>query len=100
MQKKLHHMLRAPKYPTQSSAKNVYSQSNFTPENNIEGGGKNNEHFPYEKRILKAPKSLLWNVDSNEQRLVLYLPNLFFCFKTSYCIPTSPKLEIAIQLIV
>jgi hypothetical protein len=50
-------MLRAPKYPTQSSAKNVYSQSNFTPENNVEGGDKNNEHFSYEKRILKAPKS-------------------------------------------
>ena len=76
-------MLRAPKYPTQSSAKNVYSQSNFTPENNIEGGGKNNEHFPYEKRILKAQKSLLWNVKT-----------------VMNSIPTSPKLEIAIQLIV
>lgn len=91
--------MRAPKYHTQSSVKTVYSQSNFTPENNVEGVDKNNEHFSYEKRILKAPKSLLWNVDSYEQRLVLYLPDLFFCFKVSYYIPTSPKLEIAIQLI-
>lgn len=51
-------MLRAPKYPTQSSVKNVYSQSNFTPENNVEGGDKNNEHFSYEKKNLKSSKIL------------------------------------------